>query len=684
MKTRNQFHWISAVGLLAVLLTSKLPAQDKTVSKNDSPKAASTFSVKQIARLGTRRFRHGGIIRRLWFTPDGRIVSSGGVKMRAWDSESGELAGEVQHPVRSRAFFDGDSRVLIAEPLKNGVSTHSFQVVDIGTGRVLARWKSPDWVIKAAIARGADFAVLGNPNRTIAIVDLKTGKERDRIEYIGPKSKEAGRPYVALSPDGSQLAVQVRSNYVRFYSLAEDGKVGRLLSTIDTYFNKVVFSSRTGEAVLLGNRTSSLWNTRTGKQIIEWPHPGPNWPSDAVFSPSGREVATLSDGMVRVTDTKTGKPLRSFAIPAMPRVDQLAISDDGAILAAGGLEGRLRLFKFATGQEIGFDADAETRGPAESVAISDDGKWIASAEYKGVVSLWEGSKNWKRTVLPDEDIRGPAVYDTGAGPDFLTFVPGKAKLLAGSSRFHNSVNLWDAATARRDSRFKGHHSPITGVVTSRDGSVIASSGRGETRTWDANGKALPASFKRSNSVSLSPDGKLLAIPTRRQLPRTGRNGVPDPRMSVPSVEIHDVATGKFVRTLADVTSEDYGINSVSFSHDGRLLAGLAKDGLYIWDVATGTRLKLYPVPQPKHESSWHAPVRGCDFSPTENIVATPTGTGEIYFVNAEASVDGNWKLAIAKGHDGPVKSVSWRRNGKQLISGGGDSTVVVWEVARGK
>lgn len=673
-------HSLHALFGLLFLIPVAVPAQDRP-AKNESPEVASTLTVKQVARLGTRRYRHGGMIRQLWFTPEGNLVSAGGLRLRSWDTDTGEMLGSVTREQSSRAFFDGDSRVLIAEPLTNGVKTHSFRVVDLGTGRVLARWKRPNWVIKAAMVRGADFAVLGNLNRTISIVDLKTGEERDRIEYIGPKSNEAGRPYVSLSPDGSQLAVQVRRNYVRFYSLAEDGKVNRLLSTIDSYFNHVVFSSRPGEAVLLGNRTSSLWNTRTGKKIIEWPHPGPNWPSDAVFSPSGREVATLSDNVVRVTDTKTGKPLRNFAIPAMPRVDCLAISDDGAVLAAGGFEGRMRLFDFAKGREIGFDADAETRGPAESVAISEDGKWIASAEYKGVVSLWDGANSWRRSVLKDDDIRGPAVYDTAAGPNFLTFVPGKSKLLAGSSRYHNSVNLWDAASGKRETRFRGHGAPITGVVTSRDGSVIVSSSRGSTRTWNGAGKPLAAKFTRTNSVAVSPDGKLAAIPTRREQSR-GQDSIPEPSLSVPVVELYDISSGKMLRSMSQATSEIYGIYSVSFSLDGRLLAGMAKDGLYLWDVASGKRLRLFPVPQPKHEPFWHAPVRGCAFSPTDNIVAVPTGDGKIYFVDADASVDGEWKLAVANGHDGPVKSVSWRRDGRQLVSGGSDSTIVLWDVSR--
>jgi WD40 repeat protein len=148
--------------------------------------------------------------------------------------------------------------------------------------------------------------------------------------------------------------------------------------------------------------------------------------------------------------------------------------------------------------------------------------------------------------------------------------------------------------------------------------------------------------------------------------------------------VWNISTGKLVRSMADITSErfGYGINSVSFSHDGHLLAGIANEGLYIWDVSTGKRTRFFPVPQSKYESDWPAPNRGCAFSPTENIVAVPTGNGEIYFVDAEADVAGKWQIAIAEGHDGSVKSVAWQRDGSHLVSGGSDSTVILRRVSR--
>lgn len=186
-RTRKLKYFLVMSALAVCVFPSSMQAQQK-------PPGKVQLTVKKIAQLGTRRFRHGGIIRKLWFGPDGQVISAGGLKLRVWNSDSGELASEVPCPTYFRVYFDGETRALVAQPRKNGVPTHTFRVVNALTGEQIAQWNSPRWVEKAAIGRDADFAVLGNLNRTVSIVDLKTGEERDQIDYLGPKSKEAWRP----------------------------------------------------------------------------------------------------------------------------------------------------------------------------------------------------------------------------------------------------------------------------------------------------------------------------------------------------------------------------------------------------------------------------------------------------------------------------------------------------------
>jgi len=647
--------------------------------------AAGALAVTQVERIGTTRYRHGSAISQLWYPANDRLVSAGGLKIRLWDAESGELMHEYQSTRRSRLAFDGNRRVLVAEPLVNRVPTQAFHFVDLVSGQQISRWLRPEWTQSSVLSRSGKFAVLGLGDRahTASLVDAQTGREIDRIARRVPRGREAGYPLVALSPDDRILALLARPNHVQFYELGAEGKVQRPLATIGNQsFHKLIFSSKREEVLLLGTRSSSIWNVRTRQLIKQWNEPGVNRPSDAVFDRQGRIVAELTDGIVRIRDTLSGKELRSFPLNTQPRCHTIALSPDDSVLAAGGYGERVRLFDFTTGKEIRFHTKAETFGPVESVAISHDGEWIASAEFKGEVSLWNRQDGWKRTEMPDDDIKSRFTYDTHAGPNFVTFLPGTAKLLSGSGVFHNSLNVWDAASARRDQRFVGHAMPVSGVATNRDGEVLASTSRdGSLRIWDRNGNQLHQIRAGAKSLSLSPDGSLVAVCLHREGPNRSRSSIPEPSMPVAVVELWSTKTGKLVRSLDEVTSEPYGFYSISLSHDGRHLAGIANDGLYVWDVATGKRTRLIPVPHPAADKTcWHAPNCGCAFSPTVNIIAVPTVEGSIVFLDVEAKAD--TPIAIVKGHDGPVNAVAWRRDGKCLVSGGNDSTIVVWRIGR--
>ena len=635
------------------------------------------LSVKQVKRLGTTRFRHGNYIQRLWFATDQRLVSAGGLKFRLFDAESGELKSEVPHPRYSRATFDGDRRVLVAEPHVNGVPTQGFHVIDIDSGKRLSRWLHHEWATTSTISRGGKLVVLGK-SRAIAIVDSKTGREIDRIDEL-ERTNRASFPRVALSDDAKILAVLARPNLFQFFELTAAGRIGKTLATIDDErFSKMVFSPSNDKVLLIGRQKSSMYNIRTDKEIVEWDEPDSNRVSAAVFANMGLHVAELADGIVRVRDTQSGKELRNFPLNAHPRCDHLALSPDETALAAGGLEGRVRLYDFETGKEIRFDAERETHGPVESVAISDDGHWIASAEFKGVVSLWNGANDWKRIVLRDDDIKSKHRYDTSAGPNFLTFLPGGAKLLAGSGIYHNSVNVWDAASGKRAQRLVGHGMPIVGVATSGDGELLASHGRDDTtRIWNRDGAQLHE-LEGSRAIALSADGELLAVSRLQRGDRRRPDRGPLDRLTV--VELWNAKSGKQVLTTPEGTKAPYGFHSISFSHDGAYVAGVAQEGLYVWKTASGEQTQMIPVSKPADEDAWHAPNCGCAFSPTDNIIAVPRSDGAVVFLDVASEQDP--QVAIATGHTGPVHSVSWRRDGEFLVSGGSDSTVVLWKVSR--
>jgi WD40 repeat protein len=138
----------------------------------------------------------------------------------------------------------------------------------------------------------------------------------------------------------------------------------------------------------------------------------------------------------------------------------------------------------------------------------------------------------------------------------------------------------------------------------------------------------------------------------------------------------DVATGKPARELAGVGKS---IGSLSFSSDGRLLAGGSADwAIRMWEVATGKR-------QWKVESE-DGPVRSIAFAPDDNTLAAGCYEKTICFLD---KVTGKLLFKL-EGHEYEVDSLAmaFSPGGKLLASGGFDSNdlpiILLWEVSSRK
>jgi WD40 repeat protein len=109
-----------------------------------------------------------------------------------------------------------------------------------------------------------------------------------------------------------------------------------------------------------------------------------------------------------------------------------------------------------------------------------------------------------------------------------------------------------------------------------------------------------------------------------------------------------------------------GVNSVSFTKDGRQLAIAGVDGsINLWDLNTQKSKKLFNA----HKSS----VKSVRFSPNNKFLATASedGTAKLWTLNGQ-------QLAEFKGHQGSVNNVRFSPDGNLLATSGKDGTVKLW------
>ncbi len=123
-----------------------------------------------------------------------------------------------------------------------------------------------------------------------------------------------------------------------------------------------------------------------------------------------------------------------------------------------------------------------------------------------------------------------------------------------------------------------------------------------------------------------------------------------------------------IRQRNQIDTYQKGVNSVSFTKDGRQLAIAGVDGsLKLWDLKGQQLKKLFNA----HKNS----VKSVRFSPDDKLIATASedGTAKLWDLKGQ-------QLAEFKGHQGSVNNVRFSPDGKLLATSGKDGTVRLWNL----
>lgn len=334
-------------------------------------------------------------------------------------------------------------------------------------------------------------------------------------------------------------------------------------------------------------------------ETVKMEHAG--YVSSVVFTPDGTSLASCgADKMVRCWDVSSGKVLFSLEQGGSPR--HLAFNPQGTMFAVAivGAEPRVRLMLWDVRKrkELGR---FEVKGSVQSLIFSPDGKAIATAEAVSTVLGPDGgvSKEGADVVTLRDIVTGETLIQFQGHKDkvlSVAFSRDGKHLVSGSADM--TAKVWSVDSGKEICSFNGHRAggvPLRlPVAFSPNGKMIASGGSDSAvRLWEAKtGKELvclkgPAQ-PFLTSVAFSPDGTLLAS--------NGRNGVC----------LWNVATGKELTTI----NGNGSVGSIVFSPNGRWLAASIGGGIFdrtgevkLWDVANETGLGFIPTIKWEHINS---------------------------------------------------------------------------------
>jgi WD40 repeat protein len=200
------------------------------------------------------------------------------------------------------------------------------------------------------------------------------------------------------------------------------------------------------------------------------------------FSPDGTMVAGAADRGLILWHCVPGQADLIIATPEP--LTGVAIASGSGLVAAGGMDGLVRLFELSGDKEKAALKGHE--GEVRCVATSPDGKTVVSGGVDGLVKVWDVEGNKVRHTL--EAKTAAVVLSVAVATD--------GKLIASGS-LDGTVRLWDASTGQTVAEVPGKATaPIYALAFAADGKTLAVAAGQEVRRLDTTKLVGPAPGNR--------------------------------------------------------------------------------------------------------------------------------------------------------------------------------------------
>ncbi len=310
----------------------------------------------------------------LTFAPGGKeIVSSGYHELLVWDASTGALRkriGGLPQRIQAIRFSPDGGALLIGGGTPGDYGEAALVPASGGKPKVLDTWS--DLVLAAAFNREGRLAAVGAADGSVRLYDVVSGKRlwavRMHSDWVTGVSFSADGKYVASSSKDMTVKVYETGSGALFTTYnGHNRQLGKYRGQNPVY--TVAFTADSAAAVSAGGGTwLQIWEP---------------------------EKARAEAGDAGDMEERFMKPSHTRYVPHGFQREVLALLIRDGKLFAGGADGVLKEFDFATGKELRAYRDSDISGgdPGQAdwlfgLDYDAAGKRIVTGSYRGEIRLW--------------------------------------------------------------------------------------------------------------------------------------------------------------------------------------------------------------------------------------------------------------------------------------------------------
>ena len=386
----------------------------------------------------------------------------------------------------------------------------------------------------------------------------------------------------------------------------------------------------------------------------------------AAVGPRGTLVA-VSDARSRrtiVVNALTGDA--RYVLPQPSEVTSLAWGPGARILASGGKDGSVRLWRLSTGRP--FAVLPGHQSSVTRIAFSPRATIVATASGDATARVWRIGSITPVTVLAGHT---NPLKDIAFSPDGV---------LVATASTDRTAQVRTSKTGATAAILAGHRETVTGVRFVGNEHVVTASADGTLRRWNIEGaprlrlvKHFAKSVTRVSFVArdrfeaVTADGERLVLTSDGEVVERGRAETPPPPRAPDGtsasidgnvVVLHHPGGGQVM-----LVGHTLPVTAVRFSPDGtRALTSSRDADARVWDTRTGASL---------HTLRGHfGTVSDAAFSPDGRWIVTG-GPQRAALWDAGSGA----RLFFLRGHTDLVTSVGFDSTGRRIVTGGRDGDV---------